>query len=86
MKVLGSIEQPIGSDGKVVGSAKIDSDFLTVSIEAKYPTDKIIGPVTTAINNLLDKLEKVIPGDWDKPYIETLKAEAKAEILKQLGE
>lgn len=84
MKELVGKEFEIGSDGKGKAHVSVDAQSLVVGVEASYPIAKIIEPATKAVDDLLDKLEKIIPGDWDKPLIEKLKEEYKEKLLEYL--
>lgn len=87
MKSLVSIDKEVGGDGALVSAALgVRLTNLVAQVEVTYPIEKIIEPATKALDKLLDKLEKVIPGDWDKPLIEKVKAEYKEELLKLLAE
>lgn len=86
MKDLAKYDVALGSDGKAKAAIGVEADQLVIAISASYPIAKIIEPATTAIDNLLTKLEALIPGDWDKPLIEKVKAEYKVELIKLLSE
>ena len=85
MKKFVDVEQGMG-DGKLKAALGIDQADLVVQVEARIPAVKVIEPATKAVDNLLDKLEKAIPGDWDKPMIDTFKAEYKQDLVKYLEE
>lgn len=85
MKVLGKIEQSIGGDGaKIKGALAVEQADLTLTLKASYPVEKIIAPATSLFDSALDKLEKVIPGNWDKPMIDAFKAQYKADLIAAL--
>lgn len=87
MKKIAAIDQQIGNtDGKVQAAIGVEASNLKLELSATYPIEKIVEPATTALDGALDKLEKAIPGDWDKPLIEKIKAEYKAELIKLLSE
>lgn len=86
MKELIAKEFDIGSDAKGRALVGIEGENLKLEVSAEYPVLRIIEPATKAVDNLLDKLERLIPGDWDKPLIEKLKEEYKEELLKLLSE
>ena len=87
MKKLASYEAAVGGDGgKVSGVVGVEQRELKVQIEASYPLEKMISPATKAVDSLLDKLEKAIPGNWDKPMIENFKKEYQEELVKLLAE
>ncbi len=81
MKVI--YEKEIGGDGLMVG-LYVEGDKLV--LKQTYPLAKVLQPVTDVIDKGLDGLEKIIPGDWDKPMIESAKAEAKTQLIKILSE
>lgn len=85
MKELYVLEKNIGSDGlSVSGTIGIEESNVKVAISLEYPIEMILQPATKALDKLLDKIEKIIPTDWDKPYIEKLKVEYKQELIKLL--
>lgn len=87
MKTLVSHEADLGGQGgRANFELGVEARDLVARIEAKYPIEKIVEPATKAVDSLLTKLEKAIPGDWDKPYIEKFKAEYKEELIKLLAE
>lgn len=87
MKNLATFEQAIGGDGgKLNGALGVDQTDLVAKVEARYPLAKVVEPATKALDSALDKLEQIIPGNWDKPMIEKIKAEYKDELLKLLAE
>lgn len=85
MKVLGQIEQNIGGDGaKIKGALAVKEQNLEASVVIAYPVAKIIEPATSLFDSALDKLEKMIPGSWDKPMIDAFKAQYKADLIAAL--
>ena len=87
MKSLVEFDKEIGTDGlKAKGSVGVDGDNLSAQVSLVYPIAKIIEPATKALDVALDKLETLIPGDWDKAIIEKVKAEYKADLVKLLAE
>jgi hypothetical protein len=87
MKSLVEFDKEIGADGlKAKGAIGVDGENLSAAISVIYPIAKIIEPATKALDVALDKLETLIPGDWDKAIIEKVKAEYKAELVKLLAE
>ena len=87
MKNLYVIEKNVGSDGLAVsGAIGIEESNVKVAIALEYPIAMILEPATKALDKLLDKVEKLIPTDWDKPYIEQLKVEYKQELIKLLSQ
>ena len=87
MKEIVSTDKEIGSDGLKLGAKLgVEGSDLKAQIEVSYPIAKIIEPATKAADELLDKIEKAIPGDWDKPMIEKFKAEYKQRLVELLSE
>lgn len=85
MKVIGQIEQNIGGDGaKIKGALALKDQNLEASVVIAYPVEKIIKPATELFESALDKLEKIIPGNWDKPMIDAFKAQYKADLIAAL--
>lgn len=85
MKKIVGHEQALGDAGKVEASLGVKETNLRLEVAAEYPIVKIIEPATRALDSALDKLEQLIPGDWDKPHIEKVKAEYKTELAKLLA-
>jgi len=86
MKELIKKEGPIGGDGGMYSAAAVlENKALKVKVEASYPLEKVIQPVTKVVDDMLDKLESAIPGDWDKKIIEGLKADYKAKLVELMG-
>ena len=85
MKKFVDVEQGMG-DGKLKVALGIDQGDIVAQVEARIPAVKVIEPATKAVDNLLDKLEKAIPGDWDKPMIDKFKSEYKQDLVKYLEE
>lgn len=88
MKQIVGIEKTLGDSGKVQAQLGVQGENLVgkVTAEVTYPIIKVVEPATKALDSALDKLEKAIPGDWDKPLIEKIKAEYKEELVKLLAE
>lgn len=86
MKEIIAKEFEIGSDAKAKALLGVEAQSLKAQVEIVYPIAKIIEPVTQSVDKALDKLEQLIPGDWDKALIEKLKEEYKEELLKLLSE
>lgn len=86
MKQLASIEKEIGADGgKIKGSVGVNGDQLELSGTVSYPISKIVEPVMGVVDSVIDKLEKLIPGD-QSAMAAALKAEARADVVKALSE
>lgn len=87
MKSIAKFEQSVGGDGaKVSGQVGVENKDLKIEIAATYPIEKIVSPATKALDSALDKLEKAIPGDWDKPLIAKIKEDYKTELVNLLAE
>lgn len=86
MKELISKEFEIGSDAKGKALVGIENANLVAEVNVTYPIAKIIEPVTKAVDSALDKLEDLIPGDWDKAIIEKIKEEYKEKLIELLAE
>lgn len=87
MKKIVSFDKAIGSDGlEIEAAVGVEASNLKARVELTYPIEAVIQPATKAADKLLDKLEKLIPGDWDKPIIEKLKQEFRQELVEALSE
>lgn len=87
MKNLVSFDQAVGGDGaKAQGGIGVEGDQLKAHVAVTYPIAKVVEPATKAVDGLLDKLKKAIPGDWDDALIEKFKAEYKQELVELLAE
>lgn len=87
MKELLKFEKEIGeSQAKVGGALVVENSLIVAEVKVSFPVAKLVEPATKAVDNLLDKLEKAIPGDWDKVLIEKVKAEYKEELTKLISE
>lgn len=75
-----------GNGGKFSAGLGVDGQDLVAQIQAKMPIAKIVEPATKAFDSAMDKLEKLIPGDWDKPHIEAVKKEFAEQLVKLLAE
>lgn len=90
MKKIVGIDQAFGG-GDVKGSVGAQlsvegSDLVAdVSVKGRIPLEKVLGPVNKVIDNILDQVEKWIPGD-QKAMAEALKADAHAQLVKLLSE
>lgn len=76
-------EHSVGGDGAMAG-AYVEGG--NVVIKASFPLEKAVEPLNKVIDQAIDKLESVIPGDWDKALLEPIRAEAKAALLKLISE
>lgn len=86
MKELFSKEFEIGSDAKGKAVLGVDAQNLQANVMVAYPVAKIIEPLTSTVDKALDKLEDLIPGDWDKAIIEKVKEEYKEKLLELISE
>lgn len=87
MKKIVSFDKAIGGDGlEIEAAVGVEASNLKARVELTYPIEAVIQPATKAADKLLDKLEKLIPGDWDKPIIEKLKQEFRQELVEALSE
>ena len=87
MKKVVEFDKEIGGDGaKASGGVGVEGDQVVAQVKISYPIAKIVEPATKAIDAALDKLKNLIPGDWDNPMIDKIKAEYKEELVKLLGE
>ena len=87
MKKIAGYESALGGDGgKIAAELGVEESNLVAQVKAIYPIAKIVEPATKALDSALDKLEQIIPGDWDKPMIEKVKSEYKQELIKLLSE
>ena len=82
MKEFAKFEKELGEAGaKAAGTIGIEAGLLKAQVEFSYPAVKVIEPVLKVVDGLVDKLEKLIPGD------QLVMAEnAKAEYRKALAE
>lgn len=87
MKELVNFKKDIGGDGaKAEGAVIVQDGQLKAQASVSYPIIKIVEPVTKVIDKALDKLEALIPGDWDKALLEKVKEEYKEELAKLISE
>lgn len=80
-KVL--VEKEFGGDGAKAGLMVEDGALV---VKVSYPLDKLLSPVNDVIDSAINKLEALIPGDWDKAVLEPVRAAAKAELVKLLSD
>lgn len=86
MKSLAKFEQKIGGDGaELKGNVGIDASDVVAQVEIRYPLAKVIDPVMGVVDGLVDKLEKLIPGDQTGLAAQA-KIDARAAIVKALSE
>lgn len=75
------VEKDIGGDGAQVG---VYVDPTHLSVQVKYPLEKIVDPIGKLLDKAVDKVEQWIPGD-QKPLAEKLKAELREELVDLLA-
>lgn len=86
MKQLAAYSHQIGDKGSAQASAAVDGSDLVIEAKVQYRqpiqplVDKVMGPV----DQLIDKLEALIPGD-QKSLAAGAKADARAAIVKALS-
>lgn len=86
MKEFVKFEKEIGGDGaKVEGVLGVEQSTLKLAVSASYPIAKIVDPVMVAFDQLVDKLEQLIPGDQTVLAAQA-KAEARTAVVKALSE
>lgn len=86
VKELVKFEQGLGADGGAAqGALGVEGTNLKAVVSVTYPIEKVIAPVTKVIDDLVDKLEKLIPGDQTAMAAQ-VKADARAAIVKALSE
>lgn len=86
MKDLVKFEKEIGGDGaKASGSLSVDASVIQASVVVSYPIAKVVEPILKAGDQLVDKLEALIPGD-QKLVAAQLKQELREEVMKLIQE
>lgn len=87
MKAIVDFDKEIGGDGaKVKGALGVEAQDLRLEVAVTYPIAKVVEPATKALDEVIDKLEQLIPGDWDKPMLEKVKLEFKEKFIALLAE
>jgi hypothetical protein len=84
MKEFFKVEQELGAEGKVSAALGAEDQHFKVELSASYPIAKVVEPATKALDGALDKLEQLIPGDWDKAIIADVKREYKEKLVELL--
>lgn len=90
MKKIVGIDHDFGN-GDVKGSAAGQlgvegSDLVAeVAVKARYPLEKVVAPAMKVVDDLIDKVEKLIPGD-QTALAAGLKADAKKQLVALLSE
>lgn len=76
------ITKEIGGDGAaaelLIGEGKL-------AVQVSYPLEKIIEPLTSVVDKVVDKLEQFIPGD-QTGLASQIKADARKELAELLAE
>lgn len=86
MKKIVGFENKIGGDGAMVaGELAVDGANLAAVVKIVYPIEKVAEPAFKVIDELVDKVEKLIPGD-QTALAAGLKADARAALIKLLSE
>lgn len=85
MGKIAGIEQQLSDAGKVSAELALENKMLKLKIsgEYAYPAEKVLDPALAIIDQLVDKLEAVIPGD-QKAMAQEAKADARAAVMKWL--
>ena len=86
MKTIVEFNKDLATDVHAQGGLVVADGHLVAKVEVKYPLVKVAKPLTDGIHSILDKVEAIIPGDWDKGIIEKLKLEADEVVAKTLSE
>jgi hypothetical protein len=85
MKQLAQFEKEIGGDGaKASGALQVDGSSIVAEVKVSFPLAKVIEPAMKVVDGLVDKLEKLIPGD-QSGLAADLKREAREELVKVLS-
>lgn len=83
-KIIGH-EQALGNDGgKATAQLGVENGDIVARVEVRHPVAPIVDKLTVEADKFIDKVEKAIPGDWDKPLLEKLKVEYKEAITKAI--
>lgn len=86
MKDIVSFEQGIGGDGATLkGSLGVEGETLSAQVQVSFPIEKIVEPAMKVVDDLVDRLEKLIPGD-QTAMAASAKADARAALLKAFSE
>ncbi len=85
MKSIVSIDKEIGDGLKVKAGIGVEGSDLAADVRVVFPLAKVIDPVMKIVDGLVDKVEKLIPGD-QTTLAESLKAAARADLVKLLSE
>lgn len=84
-KVITSHNQKIGSDGEVSATLGIKGNNLRIEAAVAYekPVEDIVNPVLKKVDELVDFVEKKIPGDQMEQALK-LKAEIRETLVGSL--
>lgn len=87
MKQLAAYSQQLGERGSAQGSVGVEGSDLVakVQVEYRHPIDDLVQRVQGPANQLIDQIEKWIPGD-QKEEAEKLKASFRAAVVKAISE
>lgn len=87
MKQLAAYSHQLGDQGSAQALAAVDGGDLVVEVKASYrqPIAPIVEKVMGPVDDLIDKLEALIPGD-QKALAAGAKADVRAAIVKALSE
>lgn len=76
------VTKEIGGDGAaaelLIGEGKL-------AVQVSYPLEKIVEPLTSVVDKVVDKLEQFIPGD-QTGLAAQIKADARKELAELLAE
>jgi hypothetical protein len=76
------VEKEIGGDGAkaelLIGEGKL-------AVQVSYPLEKIIEPLTSVVDKVVDKLEQFIPGD-QTGLAADIKKQAREELAQLLAD
>lgn len=87
MKTIVDFKKEVGGDGAIAsGALVLEGGFAKARVEISYPVAKALKPATDLIDDLVGKLEKAIPGDWDKALLLPIAEEAKKKLIALLSE
>lgn len=85
-KKIVDFDKALGGDGaQVVGALSVVGETLEAKIAVTYPLEKVLTPAYEVIDKLIDKVEKLIPGD-QSALAAGLKEDARRELLQLLSE
>lgn len=86
MKEFINHEASLGGEGAKFGvKVGVEEEFIKLDASVSYPIAKVVEPVMGVVDTLVDKLEKLIPGDQTAMAAQA-KIDARAAIVKALSE